>query len=83
MSKDERKSSALDSSSDRWDWLDAIAGTLDEDFLDAALEQPPYVERPELDRLFSQVARPLFRHIHHESPDFLPTAGPPSVLMLV
>jgi hypothetical protein len=25
---------------DSWDWLDAIAGTLDEDFLNAALEKP-------------------------------------------
>jgi hypothetical protein len=37
---------------DTWDWLDAIAGTLDEDFLAAVLEQPPAVERPELDQLF-------------------------------
>jgi antitoxin VapB len=35
-----------------WDWLDAIAGTLDQDFLDAALEQPDAAERPELDKLF-------------------------------
>ena len=35
-----------------WDWLDAIAGTLDQDFLDAAREQPDEAERPELDNLF-------------------------------
>ena len=35
-----------------WDWLDAIAGTLDQDFLDAALEKPATPERPELDKLF-------------------------------
>ncbi|HEX3070596.1 MAG TPA: type II toxin-antitoxin system VapB family antitoxin [Thermoanaerobaculia bacterium] len=35
-----------------WDWLDAIAGTLDRDFLDAVLEQPDATERPELDKLF-------------------------------
>jgi antitoxin VapB len=35
-----------------WDWLDAIAGTLDQDFLDAVLEQPDATERPELDKLF-------------------------------
>jgi len=25
---------------DSWDWLDAVAGTLDEDFLKAVLENP-------------------------------------------
>lgn len=35
-----------------WDWLDAIAGTLDQDFLEAAQEQPDAAERPELDKLF-------------------------------
>jgi antitoxin VapB len=35
-----------------WDWLDAIAGTLDQDFLDAVREQPAAAERPELDKLF-------------------------------
>jgi hypothetical protein len=25
---------------DSWEWLDAIAGTLDEDFLNAVLEKP-------------------------------------------
>lgn len=35
-----------------WDWLDAIAGTLDEDFVEAVREQPPSTERPELEKLF-------------------------------
>jgi antitoxin VapB len=37
---------------DTWRWLDEIAGTLDNDFLEAAQEQPPSMERPELDQLF-------------------------------
>jgi len=37
---------------DTWDWLDAVAGTFDEDFLDAVMEQPPLIERLELDQLF-------------------------------
>jgi hypothetical protein len=52
MSKDERKSLTFESVPDTWDWLDAIAGTFDDDFLDAVLEQPPSIERPELDQLF-------------------------------
>jgi antitoxin VapB len=35
-----------------WDWLDAIAGRLDEDFVRAAEEQPEPQERPALDDLF-------------------------------
>lgn len=35
-----------------WNWLDAIAGTLDQDFVDAVKEQPQPVERPDLDKLF-------------------------------
>lgn len=35
-----------------WDWLDAIAGTLDEDFVEAVQEHPPAAERPELEKLF-------------------------------
>ena len=35
-----------------WTWLDAIAGKLDEEFLNAAKEQPNQQERPSLDRLF-------------------------------
>lgn len=35
-----------------WCWLDAIAGKLDDDFVQAANEQPEPQVRPELDRLF-------------------------------
>lgn len=35
-----------------WAWLDAIAGTLDEDFIEAVKEQPASTERPALDKLF-------------------------------
>ena len=35
-----------------WSWLDAIAGTLDEDFVKAVQEQPQAVERPGLQKLF-------------------------------
>lgn len=37
-----------------WAWLDAIAGTLDEDFVAAAQEQPEPTDRPELERLFPE-----------------------------
>ena len=32
-----------------WEWLDAIAGPVDQDFIDAANEQPTEQERPSLD----------------------------------
>lgn len=35
-----------------WAWLDAIAGKLDEDFVEAVNEKPDPQERPELERLF-------------------------------
>jgi len=35
-----------------WAWLEAMPGELDEDFVQAVLEQPPEQERPELDDLF-------------------------------
>ncbi len=35
-----------------WSWLDAIAGTLDDDFVDAALEQPQMIERSDLATVF-------------------------------
>lgn len=35
-----------------WDWLDAVAGTLDKDFVNAVTEQPEPTERPALDALF-------------------------------
>jgi antitoxin VapB len=36
---------------DSWSWLDAIAGTLDEDFVQAALEQSEMTERPDSESL--------------------------------
>jgi antitoxin VapB len=35
-----------------WRWLDAIAGALDDDFVQAVNEQPEQQERPALDELF-------------------------------
>ncbi|MGJ0395507.1 MAG: type II toxin-antitoxin system antitoxin VapB [Methylocystis sp.] len=32
-----------------WSWLDAIVGTMSEDFLNEGREQPAMQERPELD----------------------------------
>ena len=37
---------------DNWDWLDAVASTLDPDFVEAVREQPQPTERPDLDELF-------------------------------
>jgi antitoxin VapB len=37
---------------ENWAWLDAIAGELDEDFVEAVNEQPPEQERPALDEFF-------------------------------
>jgi antitoxin VapB len=35
-----------------WDWLDAIVGKLDKDFVQAVNEEAEQQERPALDRLF-------------------------------
>jgi len=35
-----------------WTWLDALAGKLDEDFVEAVGERPEPQERPALDKLF-------------------------------
>ena len=35
-----------------WTWLDAIAGSLDSDLIEAAREQPAALARPELEKLF-------------------------------
>jgi len=43
----------LEPVTDSWSWLDAIAGTLDEDFVEAVREQPQAVERPGLEKLFA------------------------------
>ena len=37
---------------DDWTWLDAIAGKLDEDFVQAANEPPKEQKRPALEKLF-------------------------------
>lgn len=37
---------------DSWAWLDAVAGTLDDDFVTAVREQPAAVERPQLRTVF-------------------------------
>jgi antitoxin VapB len=42
----------LEPVADGWSWLDSIAGELDEDFVQAANEQPEPQERPALDKLF-------------------------------
>src|SRR5271154_3430972 len=46
------KSVILDPVPTDWAWLDAITGPLDQDFIDAALEQPEAQERPEIDEFF-------------------------------
>lgn len=35
-----------------WSWLDEIAGTLDEDFVEAVQEQPLAMDRPDVEKLF-------------------------------
>ena len=35
-----------------WAWLDAIAGELDRDFVEAVAERPEPQERPALDKMF-------------------------------
>jgi len=35
-----------------WEWLDALAGEVDEDFVSAAREQPEATERPALGKVF-------------------------------
>jgi antitoxin VapB len=42
----------LEPLADDWGWLDAIAGKLDDDFVQAVNEQPEPQERPALDELF-------------------------------
>ena len=42
----------LEPVADDWGWLDAIAGALDADFVQAVNEQPEQQERPALDKLF-------------------------------
>lgn len=35
-----------------WEWLDALAGVVDEDFVSAVREQPEATERPDLGKAF-------------------------------
>jgi len=42
----------LEPMAEDWTWLDAIAGKLDEDFVQAVDEQPEQQERPALEKLF-------------------------------
>ena len=35
-----------------WEWLDALAGGVEDDFASAVLEQPSVSERPELEKVF-------------------------------
>jgi antitoxin VapB len=42
----------LEPVTDDWDWLDSLVGKLDQDFVEAANEQPEQQQRPALDRLF-------------------------------
>jgi antitoxin VapB len=42
----------LEPMGDDWSWLDAIVGTLDDDFVQAVNEQPEQQERPALDEAF-------------------------------
>ena len=42
----------LEPLADDWNWLDAIAGQLDDDFVRTVEEQPHQQERPALDKIF-------------------------------
>lgn len=46
------KAIVLEPLPETWSWLDAIAGTLDDDFVEAVQEQPQTTEGPALDKLF-------------------------------
>jgi antitoxin VapB len=35
-----------------WEWLDGLAGDLDDDFVSAVREQPEPAERPDMDEVF-------------------------------
>jgi len=35
-----------------WEWLDALAGTLDEDFVEAVKDQPPAIDQPGVEKFF-------------------------------
>jgi antitoxin VapB len=42
----------LEAVPDTWNWLDAIAGSLDNDFVEAVKERSQTTKRPDLERLF-------------------------------
>ena len=42
----------LEPIADSWSWLDAIAGDLDADFVNAVNAEPEQQQRPALDKLF-------------------------------
>lgn len=42
----------LEPIADDWQWLDSIAGGLDRDFVEAAMEQPKRQKRPALRKIF-------------------------------
>ena len=37
---------------ENWNWLDAIAGTLDDDFVEAVQDQPPVIDQPVVEKFF-------------------------------
>lgn len=48
------KAIVLEPIPETWAWLDDLAGSLDQDFVEAVQEQPEATERPALDRLFKR-----------------------------
>ena len=42
----------LEPIAEEWSWLDGLVGKLDDDFVEAANEQPKQQERPALDKAF-------------------------------
>jgi antitoxin VapB len=44
----------LEPLTDDWQWLDAIAEKLDDDFVEAVSEQPAQQNRPALEKFFGQ-----------------------------
>ncbi|HZK88991.1 MAG TPA: hypothetical protein VFC56_02490 [Stellaceae bacterium] len=43
---------------DNWDWLDALTGPFDDDFIAAVNEEVPQQERPEIDAFFHSLPEP-------------------------
>ena len=48
------KAIVLEPIPETWDWLDDVAGALDQDFVEAVQEQPEATERPTVDRFFER-----------------------------